>query len=186
MVSRENFCTKHVFFHVRSADDLGKMVGSQMTQGVLLPQQGYIVELLPWIPSYAHGKWAAITDGPTCVGVIWDNTDINHLGYKLGRDSVPLCLETMNTTNQELDRACLTNITSGTEKKFYWADRDFNVPLHIIEEFISAFLLRKNDNTCGQMSNKALDTNFVFYNAFCRPNVNETRFVPRHYYREFD
>ena len=107
MVSRENFCAQHVFFHVRSGLTIWvKMVGSQMTQGVLLPKQGYVVELLPWIPPYAHGKWAAITDEPTCVGVIWDNTDINHLGYKLGRDSVPLCLETMNTTDQELDRAC--------------------------------------------------------------------------------
>ena len=157
-----------------------------MTQGVLLPKQAYVVELLPWIPSYSHGKWAAMTDAPTCVGAIFDNTDINHLGYKLGRDSASLCLETMNTTDQDLDKACLTNVTSGMARQFYWADRDFSVKLHIVDEFISTFLLTKNDNTCRAMKKKAEDKNFVFYNAFCRPSMNDTKFVASHYYRELD
>ena len=39
----------------RSLDALIGVHGAQLTQGVLLPKHGYILELLPWIPSYTGG-----------------------------------------------------------------------------------------------------------------------------------
>jgi hypothetical protein len=38
----------------RSLDGLIGVHGAQLTQGVLLPTHGYILELLPWIPSYTR------------------------------------------------------------------------------------------------------------------------------------
>ncbi|KAL7459862.1 hypothetical protein ACHAWC_011868 [Mediolabrus comicus] len=55
--------------------------GAQLTQGIFLPNHGYIVELLPWIPDWAWGEWVATTDTPTPLGIIYHNTELNHLGY---------------------------------------------------------------------------------------------------------
>ena len=50
--------------------------GAQLTQGVLLPNHGYILELLPWIPHYLWGSWVATTHAPTPLGVIFRETQL--------------------------------------------------------------------------------------------------------------
>lgn len=65
--------------------------GAQLTQGILLPLHGNILEIQPWIPSYCIGGWVASTSAPTSLGVLYHNTDINHYGYALERNSTPLC-----------------------------------------------------------------------------------------------
>ncbi|KAL3811807.1 hypothetical protein ACHAXA_006787 [Cyclostephanos tholiformis] len=99
--------------------------GAQLTQGVLLPRHGYILELLPWIPPYTLGGWTASTDGPTPLGEIFHNTDINHYGYSLSRESTPLCSH-VDIMYEEGTRLCLTN--QENEGRFNWDVRDFIVP----------------------------------------------------------
>ena len=45
----------------RSLDALIGVHGAQLTQGVLLPMHGYILELLRWISSYTGGGWTVST-----------------------------------------------------------------------------------------------------------------------------
>ena len=156
--------------------------GAQLTQGVLLPKHGYVLELLPWVPYYLWGVWVTSTHIPTPLGLIYHNTDLNHVGYPLGRDSVPLCLH-VDPTNEEEDRECLMNKTNN--KLFRWADRDFNVPYRVIGNFLYSFLVNEGD-ICKNMQARALEGNFVLYNALCRQNENETKYHSEHYYWEKD
>ncbi|KAL9191444.1 hypothetical protein ACHAXT_001150 [Thalassiosira profunda] len=157
--------------------------GAQLTQGVLLPSHGYILELLPWIPFYLWGAWVSVTHAPTPLGVIFHETALNHIGYPLGRDSVPLCLD-VDPSDEELERRCLMNETSGVIEKFRWADRDFNVPLKVIDDFIGSFLLAENKTICDNMKRRADEKGFVLYNAFCQRNATQRRYEAEHYYWE--
>ncbi|KAL7543703.1 hypothetical protein ACHAXR_012990 [Thalassiosira sp. AJA248-18] len=158
--------------------------GAQLTQGVLLPKHGFVLELLPWVPFYLWGVWVATMHQPTPLGIIFHKTDLNHVGYPLSRDSVPLCLH-VDPSDEELTRDCLMNETSGVIKKFRWAGRDFNVPLKVIKDFISTFLLKESNSICDDMRTRAEKKNFVLYNAFCH-NMNEKRYHAEHYFREKD
>jgi hypothetical protein len=164
----------------RSLDGLIGVHGAQLTQGVLLPTHGYILELLPWIPSYTGGRWTASTESPTPLGEIFHNIDINHYGYSLGRESTPLCLH-VNTSDENGTRSCLTN--EENEQKFNWDVRDFIVPVNIIEDFLSTILQHGDNATCDAMKTRAEERNFVLYNAFCRQSVDQASFVTQHYYR---
>ncbi|KAL7527308.1 hypothetical protein ACHAWF_002127 [Thalassiosira exigua] len=168
----------------RSLHALIGVHGAQLTQGVLLQSHGYILELLPWVPFYLWGSWVATTHTPTPLGIIFHGTDLNHAGYPLDRESVPLCLH-IDRSDKEEERRCLMNKTSGVIEKFRWADRDFNVPLNVTTDFISSFLLKDNDLICDNMETRAKNKRFVLYNALCKQNTNST-YGTRHYYWERD
>jgi hypothetical protein len=180
--------------------------GAQLTQGILLPSQAYVLEILPWIPNYLTvGGWVASTNAPTPLGVIYHNTDINHYGYALGRNSTPLCSH-INMTDEDATKECLLNEYDGTSQKFQWDVRDFIVPVHAIEDFLTLIIMQlqqqqydhddiKEDGdknttvhediiTCDEMRIGAKERDFVLYNAYCRQNVNQSSFVTEHYYRE--
>jgi hypothetical protein len=134
----------------RSLHALIGVHGSQLTQGVLLPSHGCMLELLPWIPrhggdEYTWGSWTASTDGPTPIGIIYRNTEINHHGFSLGRESVPLCSHIEDES--EILEECLTN--EENLAKFNWDVRDFTVPVVVVEDFVSKILLNDgNSRTC--------------------------------------
>ena len=178
--------------------------GAQLTQGILLPKHANVLEILPWIPSYLSiGGWVASTNAPTALGVIYHNTDVNHYGYALGRNSTPLCSH-INMLDEDATRECLLNENDGTSQKFQWDVRDFIVPVHAIEDFLTLIIMQqqqyfhddveengdKNKTiyediiTCDEMRIGAEERDFVLYNAYCRQNVNESSFVTEHYYRE--
>jgi len=74
-----------------SLDALVGIHGSHFMNAVFLPRHSFILELLPWI-KYTFGLgWAAKMQMPTPTGDAFTDTDIYHLGYCLGRESVPLC-----------------------------------------------------------------------------------------------
>merc|ERR1711971_1445415 len=90
-------------------------------------------------------------------------------------------------SDEERTRLCLMNETSGVLEKFQWADRDFNVPLQTIEDFVSEFLLKENNPiTCDDMQKRAERKNFVMYNAFCKQNATQRMFIAKQYYRKKD
>ena len=177
---------KQLVMH-RSLHALIGVHGSQLTQGILLPPHGSMLELLPWIPrlgsgndEYTWGSWTASTDYPTPIGIIYHNTEINHYGFALGRESVPLCLHLMEES--EMLEDCLTN--DENLAKFNWDVRDFTVPIKVIEEFVSKILLNDgNATTCEEMKNASEESNFVLFNAYCRRGANQSKFATEHYYR---
>ena len=151
-------------------------------KGVLLPKRAYIVELLPWVPWYLFGDWVRTKSKPTPLGVIFHNTELQHLGYPLGRKSVPLCLD-VDPDDQGAERACFMNETNGNIEKFRWDVRDFIVRAEIVTEFISSFLLVRSELTCDEMQAKASSQNYVLYNAYCRESVTDkSRYQLKHYY----
>ncbi len=137
---------------------------AQLTQGVLLPTHGYIPELLPFIPSYTGGGWTASTGGPTPLGKIFHNMDVNHYGYSLGRESTPQSLH-VDTLDGDGTRSCLTN--KENKQKFNWDVRDFIVPVNAIRDFVLTILQHGDNATCNKMRTGAEERNFVLYNAFC-------------------
>ena len=111
----------------------------------------------------------------------------NHVGYPLDRESVPLCLH-VDRSDEEQERLCLMNETSGVIEKFRWADRNFTVPLQTIDDFITSFLLKEEENKskilCEDVQKRALQKNFVLYNAFCKETADSKEFTARQYYRK--
>jgi len=150
--------------------------GSQLTQGIFLPRQGYILELLPWIPHWSWGAWAARTDSPTPLGIIFHNTNLNHLGYALDRDSVPLCRHVNKTDETDCFKAKLTR-----GRSFSYDQRNFEVDSDVVTTFISSILLQNSTN-CDSMKTRAAENDFVLYNAYCSHGA-ENEFSTEHYYK---
>jgi len=187
-VENSNSAKEQLLMH-RSLHAIIGVHGAQLTQGILLTPHAYMLELLPWVPYYLWGRWVATTHSPTPLGIIYHRTDINHIGYPLGRESVPLCLH-VNTSDIDADRLCLMNVTTGVLPKFRWADRDYIVPPHVIEDFVTTYLLKKNginekkeDDYCDEMQRQAEETNFVLYNVYCKLS-NHSDYIAKQYYRK--
>jgi hypothetical protein len=153
-----------------SLDGIIGVHGAQLTQAILLPKHGHVLELLPWIPPYIRGRWTAWTHVPTPLGIIFHNTDINHVGLSLNRESVPLC-EGVATEEEE---ACFLQ----DRKKFSWDNRDFTVNADAILMYIEKFVLLYNtremlnnssSRTCDELRT-TLDDRFVMYNVWCTPS----------------
>ena len=150
----------------QSLDTIIGVHGAQLTQAILLPKHGHVLELLPWIPNYIRGDWTARTHAPTPLGIIFHNTDINHVGLSLTRESVPLC----EGVAKEEEEACFLQ----DRKKFIWDNRDFTVNADAILLYIEKFVLLYNNNretinnslTCDELQYN-LDDRFVMYNVWC-------------------
>ena len=150
----------------QSLDAIIGVHGAQLTQAILLPKHGHVLELLPWIPNYIRGDWTARTHAPTPLGIIFHNTDINHVGLSLTRESVPLC----EGVAKEEEEACFLR----DRKKFIWDNRDFTVNADAILLYIEKFVLLYNYNretinnslTCDELQYN-LDDRFVMYNVWC-------------------
>ena len=169
----------------RSLHALIGVHGAQLTQGVMLPNHAYIVELLPWVPDYMWGNWVSSVHAPTPLGILFLQTELNHLGYPLGRESVPFCLDVYSSGDDDADQACLRNETSGVRRRVRWDKRDFMVPLKAIEDFISSFLLHDATSTCKDMEKRGNESSFVLYNVYCKPSSKDTRqMIARQYYKD--
>ncbi|KAL9185607.1 hypothetical protein ACHAXT_003384 [Thalassiosira profunda] len=144
----------------RSLDVMIGVHGAQMTQAILLPQHAHVLELLPWITDYIRGKWVQTTHGPTPLGVIFHNTDLNHAGYSLDRSSVPLC----EGVPEGAEQTCFMR----QRKKFIWENRDFTVESAAVMHYIDQFVLfvRDKQRPCDELKHR-LDERFVLYNVWC-------------------
>jgi hypothetical protein len=114
-------------------------------------------------PSFAcarSGKWVQTTHGPTPLGVLFHNTDLNHVGYSLDRKSVPLC-EGVNAT---AERACLLR----HKAQFAWENRDFNVDPAAVLQYVEHVVLagREREVPCEELQEN-LSERFVLYNVWC-------------------
>ena len=97
------------------------------------------------------------THGPTPLGIIFHNTDLNHVGYSLDRSSVPLC---EGVDEEDLQRCFLKK-----RKNFIWENRDFTVESDVVLRYIEKFVLfgRDRQKTCEELKDQ-LDQRFVLYN----------------------
>ena len=147
----------------RSLDALVGVHGAQLTQSVLLPPGGHVLELLPWVPSYIRGRWVQTTHTPTPLGIIFHNSDLKHLGYSLGRDSVPLCNK-FSEGGVEEETCFMSN-----RKRFIWENRDFTVDPNAVVNFVEMFVLhyRSGRRTCDDLAGALDDERFVLYNVRC-------------------
>jgi len=134
--------------------------GAQLTQAILLPQHAHVLEILPWVPTYVRGKWVQTTHMPTPLGVIFHNTDLNHVGYSLDRSSVPLC----EGVDEKEEQTCFLR----QRKKFIWENRDFNVESQVVLDYIEHVVLfsREKERTCDEVK-EGLPEKFVHYNVWC-------------------
>lgn len=183
-VEKTNSPYEQLVLH-QSVDALVGVHGAQLTQAVLLPPHAHILELLPWVTDYIRGAWVQTRHTPTPLGIIFHNTDLNHVGYSLGRDSVPMC-EDVGELGSEEEKECF--ISRANKMKFIWENRDFNVNPDMIMHYIDRRILFQ-ENECSVVRN-ALEAGFVQYNVWCqtegasddKKSTVDPKLKLRHYY----
>lgn len=90
---------------------------------------------------------------------MFHNTDLNHYGYSLNRNSVDLCENT--TFDNLLDKECLQS-----KDNFLWDKRDFRVEPAIVVRFIREFVLGDERRMCRDLQSES-SGEFVLYNIWC-------------------
>lgn len=192
----------------RSLDALIGVHGAQLTQGVFLPPNATVVELLPWTPKdyfgtgrEVWGDWTSTKHQPTPLGIMYHNTDLRHAGYPLGRDSVPLCQNASNEVMHDFSKDpsasddehneveteleyCLYEIASAEPDIFRWDNRDFVVDTEMIKNFVDVFLPSSGASdvqSCDRLRQRGERKRFVLYNIWCM--VKGVGVSLKHYYQ---
>eukprot|EP00592_Proboscia_alata_P018429 CAMPEP_0194418622 /NCGR_PEP_ID=MMETSP0176-20130528/17776_1 /TAXON_ID=216777 /ORGANISM="Proboscia alata, Strain PI-D3" /LENGTH=720 /DNA_ID=CAMNT_0039225209 /DNA_START=229 /DNA_END=2391 /DNA_ORIENTATION=- len=176
--------------------------GAQLTQAILMKDESFVVELLPWVPPFIQqGPWTRTTDQPTPLGAIFNGTELNHAGVRLPRESAPVCLDEdsyiKSTSNDSLDYCTKINQTWDEcchhEGENRWDVRDFKVDYKIVDGAITKLLMNENEskvnvdgymprmsgmsgsNKCSDMQRRAKEGDFLFvlYNVVCIGDKDE-------------
>lgn len=138
--------------------------GAQLTEAIWMRDGSVVVELLPWMPDNAkYGPWTRSTHRPTPLGVIFSESPLNHIGYRLERASAPYCL---NKTDPLELKQCF--------RGFLWDNRDFQVNPETIKDMIGKFaptFHRQGAEVtvpiCGKLQERAGHRIYVLYNVYC-------------------
>lgn len=139
--------------------------GAGLTHATWMKPGSLVVELLPFLPkNITYGDWTRTIDGPTPLGVIFHQTDLTHVGYRLPRTSAPYC-------NDTVDLECW--------RKNNWEVRDFVAASSTVTELIELFLSQR-PSTCPDYQ-AAGGSKFVVYNVNCSVGDDELA-APHHYY----
>lgn len=151
--------------------------GAQMTEAIWMKPGSWVVELLPYIPQkIQHGRWTRWTGRPTPLGIMWDNTDLNHVGYLLDRESAPYCF------NKDVE----SNLDCWRSER--WEKRDFQINASFLEKIVTTFIAEKSPThgtlLCNDIQDKA-GKHFVLYNVNCVDQQTEGvgALTPHHYYK---
>jgi hypothetical protein len=141
--------------------------GAQLTEGIWLKDGSTVVELLPWIPPKGYGSWTRVMHEPTPLGAIFHETELNHIGYPLGRDSAPYCEDKIGETEH---RVCLDRVV--------WTDRDYLVKAEIVQDMItkllplnSTFDVVASPLSCDEWQRRAGNRTYVLYSVNCKDNT---------------
>ena len=93
---------------------------------------------------------------PTPVGVMFQGTDLNYIGYPLTRESAPYCFG----LEKEEEIECW--------RENRWDDRAFEVKTNAVIDSVAAFFLNLTaDAASCDMYNEWAADNFVLYNILC-------------------
>ena len=192
---------EQVLLHQSLAGLIG-VHGAQLTQGLLLPENSTLVELLPWVPvNYfpsgheVWGVWTQMTHTPTPVGYMFHNTDLHHYGFKLGRDSVPLC---QNATNNEMHKfeeeddlpdnheavSELEHCLFLHDDEFRWDKRNFEVGTEMLDGLMTFYQgsTQLTNDTCDTLKQRGERSGFVLYNTWCREKPDDVVLSLHHFY----
>ena len=163
---------KHVVAH-GGLDVLIGIHGAQLTEALWMPPHSLVVELLPWIHPQVHvGKWTRWVHRPTPLGEIFTQTDLNHIGYPLSRDSAPYCKGIVT-------RDCFS-LTD-----HHWDNRDFVIDDSLLIDIIEKFVVHR-PVTCEDYERQAGDE-YVLYNVNCmeeEDSFHNKQTVVKHLYRD--
>lgn len=144
--------------------------GAQLTEAVWMKPGATVIELLPYVPSGVDGGWTKRTDQPTPLGIIFHNTDLQHFGFALSRDSAPYCLE--NSSN---DLNCW-------QTKHPWDGRDFELTSEALEMLVRRLLIHQ-PTRCSDLIQQ-IGNEIVPYNVVCDGEDGKRK--PHHYYKVQD
>ena len=144
--------------------------GAQLVQTIWMKPESIVLELLPFIPPWTTwGTWARQITNPTPLGVIWTGTDLNHVGYRLKRSSIPFCHD------KDFTETCYE------KHEFDFQKSDVIVDPDIIVDAVKRFLIPSLDS-CKDWEDASKD--YVLYNINCSDgNATDTKTV-HHFYRE--
>jgi hypothetical protein len=150
-------------------DGLVGIHGAQLTEAVWMKPRSLVVELLPYIPNVtSYGSWTARTESPTPLGVIFGETDLLHVGYKLGRESAPYCYnETKECWGFKVNP---------------WDARNFIVSPERISNILGLFVVDRPETCEGYMNISLTEKDVVVYNAPCSLTGRPHLVAPRHFY----
>ncbi|EJK69780.1 hypothetical protein THAOC_08925, partial [Thalassiosira oceanica] len=195
---------EQVLLHQSLAGLIG-IHGAQLTQGLLLPENSTLVELLPWVPiNYfpsghdGWGVWTQLSNEPTPVGIMFHNTDLHHYGFKLGRDSVPLCQNVSNIKMHKFEEEddlpdnheavtelehCLYTLH---DEEFRWDERNFVVGKEMIDGLMTLYpgSTQLTNVTCDVLKQSGKRRGFVLYNTWCREKPGSA-FTLHHFYSRY-
>jgi hypothetical protein len=163
----------HITAHA-GLDALMGIHGAQLTHALLMPKGSLVVEFLAWLPynfngDEVYGSWTTWADRATPVGMMFTDTDLNHIGHPLQRSgSVDTC------HGENYKGRCYH------EYENHWGNRDFIVEYDVIRDIVQKFYVEK-PKTCTDYENISEDE-YVLYNIQCMAE-NTTEIEIRHFYR---
>jgi hypothetical protein len=150
-------------------DGLIGIHGEQLTQAVWMKPGSLVVELLPWMhPEVNEGKSARSVKEVTPIGAILTDTDLNHVGYPLQRQSAPYCKGLQGTAETK----CW--------KDHPWDGRDFEGRTDSIVDAVTMFFV-SSTQSCAEYQKMAAD-NYVLYNIQCKTDGNDNVPSPQHFF----
>jgi hypothetical protein len=146
--------------------------GAQLTEAIWMRPGALVVELLPYIPpKIIVGRWTRVTNQPTPLGIIFQGTDLNHIGYVLKSTSDTDCKDIPPVLNETEYMACYKK-----GGRFY--TKNFLATTDEVMEAIRRFSLPRNSkalSSCEYWKKQSESTgdDFAFYNVNCAENVTK-------------
>jgi hypothetical protein len=150
-------------------DGLIGIHGAQLTEAVWMKPGSLVVEFLPWLHRELkyEGGWTRRVKQATPIGFIFADTDLNHVGFPLQRQSAPYC----RGLQGEEEIQCW--------RDHNWDGRDFEGTEDSIVDAVKMFFV-KPAQSCTEYREMAGD-NYVLYNIQCKTG-NDNVPSPHHFF----
>ena len=137
--------------------------GAQLTEAIFMHHpHSLVVEFLPFVPEKTNitGDWVRLVHRPTPLGIIFNHTNLNHIGYPLTLDSANhlSCVATyqkkiiqQQQQREQLYKKNNSSVVSIDKEELlecleqddhFWSDRSFTVPVEIVMYLIEHFVVK--------------------------------------------